>query len=293
MPKLDISHHKLFTGHKQSVYTATKDGDVGFFTAGSEGLIVHWPNASKDDGKVFARLPEAIFSIYFDEMNQTMMAGGQHGNLYILRQGESAKIIKKHQSSIFWIGRSQEHYVSCSADGYIKSWDERGDSISKKKLSNKSLRCGWIDQDELLVSGSEGRLWELDSDLEIITSHRLGTDSWFAMDRVNDWVFSVGRDAKLHRWNRLFLDESIQNAHWYSVHALKVSPTGEFLVTGSMDKSIRVWSPESLKPLASVYASDENGHKSSVNAIVWLDGNTFVSVSDDAMVRCWKLSYSK
>lgn len=271
----------------------TKDGVEGFFTAGSEGLIVHWPNANEDDGKVFARLPEAIFSIYFDEINQTMMAGGQHGNLYMLRKGETAKIIKKHESSIFWIGRFQEYYVSCSADGYIKSWDERGDSISQEKLSSKSLRCGWINQDELWVSGSEGRLWELDSDLEIIASHRLGTDSWFAIDRVNDWVFAVGRDAKLHRWNRLFLDESIQNAHWYSIHALKVSPTGEFLVTGSMDKSIRVWDPESLNPLASVYASDENGHKSSVNAVVWLDENTFVSVSDDGMVRCWKLSYSK
>ena len=293
MPKLDISHHKLFTGHKQSVYTVTKDGVEGFFTAGSEGLIVHWSNANEDDGKVFARLPEAIFSIYFDEINQTMMAGGQHGNLYILRKGETAKIIKKHESSIFWIGHSQEHYVSCSADGYIKSWDERGDSISQKKLSSKSLRCGWINQDELWVSGSEGRLWELDSDLEIITSHRLGTDSWFAIDRVKDWVFAVGRDAKLHRWNRLFLDESIQNAHWYSIHALKVSSTGEFLVTGSMDKSIRVWDPESLNPLASVYANDENGHKSSVNAVIWLDENSFVSVSDDGMVRCWKLSYSK
>jgi WD40 repeat protein len=293
MPKLDISHHKLFTGHKQSVYTLTKDGVEGFFTAGSEGLIVHWPNANEDDGEVFARLPEAIFSIYFDEINQTMMAGGQHGNLYILRKGETAKIIKKHESSIFWIGHFQEYYVSCSADGYIKSWDERGDSISQEKLSSKSLRCGWINQDELWVSGSEGRLWELDSDLEIIASHRLGTDSWFAIDCVNDWVFAVGRDAKLHRWNRLFLDESIQNAHWYSIHALKVSSTGEFLVTGSMDKSIRVWDPESLNPLASVYANDENGHKSSVNAVIWLDENSFVSVSDDGMVRCWKLSYSK
>lgn len=292
MPKLNISHHKVFTGHKQSVYAVVGDGRGGFFTAGSDGYVVHWPSTEEEEGRVFAQLPEAVFCLFFDIENSLMLAGGQHGNLYILKKGESAKIARMHDSSIFWIQRFGSVYLSISADGRIKSWDRRGDILSQRKLSTKSLRCGWTDDKELWVAGSEGRLWELDSDLEIRTSHRLGTESWFALDRLSDWVFAVGRDAKLHRWNRLFLDETIQDAHWYSIHALSLSPDKKVLATGSMDKSIRIWDLTTLQPLASIYSDTPDGHKSSVNALYWKDNSTLISVSDDATVRCWKLDYT-
>jgi WD40 repeat protein len=62
------------------------------------------------------------------------------------------------------------------------------------------------------------------------------------------------------------------------------------IATGSMDKSIRFWHTHTLEPLGSVYTDHAHGHKSSVNDLLWLDTETLVSVSDDAQVRCWKIT---
>lgn len=289
MSKLTLFHQSDFTGHKQSVYCVISDGEQGFFTAGSDGFIVRWANPNENEGVVFARVPEAVFSLFYDKGNDRVLAGGQYGNVYILQKNQSPRIVKIHDGSVFWVGFGPTHYMSCSAKGDVVIWDSQGKIKKSVKLSVQPLRWGLKVDDHWWFTGSEGRIWELNANLETRASHNLGAHSWFKIAQIQDWVFGVGRDAKLHRWNRLFLDENIQDAHWYSVHALSISPNGKIIATGSMDKSIRLWNVNSLQALGSIYSDQEHGHKSSVNDILWLDDSTLISVSDDASVRCWKL----
>lgn len=289
MSKLTISYQRDFSGHKQSVYCVVADGLGGFFTAGSDGFIVHWVSLEMEDGFVFARVPEAVFSLYYDSTTEMIIAGGQYGNIYILKKNQSPKILKIHEGSVFWVGKRGEFWYSASAQGDVIRFDSQGNINKSIKLSKLSLRYGiWV-ENRLWISGSEGRLWELTSDLEIHASHLLGDKSWFRMQVNEQWVFAVGRDAKLHRWNRLFLDTSIQDAHWYSIHGLALSPNERIIATGSMDKSLRLWDVQSLQLRASITSEHPHGHRSSVNDIIWLDDRTLVSVSDDATVRCWKI----
>jgi len=292
MSKLAIFHQCDFNGHKQSVYCVVSDGESGFFTAGSDGFIVKWDDPNKDEGVVFARVPEAVFSLFYDETQKRILAGGQYGNMYILRKDESPRIIKIHEGSIFWIGKDQNDYLSCSAQGEVLKWDSQGKIKNTVKLSSKPLRWGINVQGNWWFTGSEGRVWELTQELEIRASHFLGDFSWFKIAVTEDWVFTAGRSAKLHRWNRLFIDENVQDAHWYSIHALSVSPNGKIIATGSMDKSIRFWDVKTLSALGSIYTDNEKGHRSSVNEILWLNDDEIISVSDDAKVRCWKLEIS-
>ena len=163
--------------------------------------------------------------------------------------------------------------------------------IKSVSLSKLPLRWGLRFGNDWWFTGSEGRIWELNSDLEIRSSHNLGTQSWFKIGITDDWVFAVGRDAKLHRWNKLFLDETVQDAHWYSIHALAISPNGRIVATGSMDKTIRFWDVKTLEILGTIKTENEYGHRSSVNEILWLNDSQIISVSDDASVRCWKLQF--
>ncbi len=293
MSKVAIFHQREFKGHKQSVYCVISDGHSGFFTAGSDGFIVHWEDPNSDDGVVFARVPEAVFSMYYDLPADRILAGGQYGNVYILQKNQSPKIVKIHEGSVFWVGAGQGFYLSCSEKGDVAAWDSQGTIKKRIKLSTQSLRWGNKVGDNWWFTGSEGRMWELTIDLDLRASHRLGDASWFKLVHTPDWVFAVGRDAKLHRWNHLFLDHNIQDAHWYSIHGLALSPDLRILATGSMDKSIRLWDVKTLEPLGSIFPDHENGHKSSVNDILWLDTEIFISVSDDASVRCWKLMVAK
>ncbi len=293
MSKITISHQREFKGHKQSVYCVISDGRGGFFTAGSDGFIVRWIDPNSDDGVVFARVPEAVFTLFYDPHTDLVLAGGQYGNLYILKKNQSPKIVKLHQGAIFWIGFGPNGYISCSEKGEVFTWDSHGKVKKSTVLSHKSLRCGLKVGENWWFTGSEGRMWELNSDLEIRASHLLGSMSWFKMIHTSKWVFAVGRDAKLHRWNHLFLDESSIDAHWYSIHALSISPDNQFLATGSMDKSFRIWDINAWKPVTSVLSNETFGHKSSVNEILWLNNETLITVSDDATVRSWKLDFSK
>jgi WD40 repeat protein len=291
MSKLKISFQREFKGHKQSVYTLVSDGGEGFFTAGSDGFIVHWSSVMEEDGRVFARVPEAVFSLYYDEIECRVLAGGQYGNIYQLEKGKSPKILKMHEGSVFWVGKFGSDYLSLSAKGDVVQWTSQERIKKRMVLSTQSLRYAQQEGDFLWVTGSEGRLWELDAKLELRSSHLLGSMSWFKLASTPKWVYAVGRDAKLHRWNRLFLDHAFQDAHWYSVHGLCLSPDGKILATGSMDKSIRLWDADTLNPLGSVHADHAFGHKSSVNDFIWLNPQALVSVSDDASVRCWKVEF--
>jgi hypothetical protein len=63
MPKLRFSKQNAFVGHQQSVYCLTSDSQSGFFSAGSEGKMVHWPSIHSSDGFLFAQISEAVFSL--------------------------------------------------------------------------------------------------------------------------------------------------------------------------------------------------------------------------------------
>lgn len=291
MSKLTIFHQIEFKGHKQSVYCVIPDGNGGFYTAGSDGFVVHWSDPNKDEGIVFARVPEAVFSLLLDLPNKRILAGGQYGNVYILQKNLAPRIVRVHEGAIFWIGLGRDHYLSCSAKGDVCVWDSQGKIKKEVSLSKLPLRWGLRLDNDWWFTGSEGRIWELNSNLEIRSSHNLSTQSWFKIGITDDWVFAAGRDAKLHRWNKLFLDETIQDAHWYSIHALSISPNGRIVATGSMDKNIRFWDVKTLQILGTIKTENENGHRSSVNEILWLNDSQIISVSDDASVRCWKLQF--
>jgi len=65
-----------------------------------------------------------------------------------------------------------------------------------------------------------------------------------------------------------------------------VSPDGRTIVSGSDDRTVKVWEAESGRLLRSL-----EGHKLSVNAVaVSPDGRTIVSGSDDRTIRAWDLA---
>lgn len=74
--------------------------------------------------------------------------------------------------------------------------------------------------------------------------------------------------------------------HSDSVNAIVWSPDGKYIVSGSSDKSVRVWDI-----LTNSQVFIHRGHSRAVNAVAWFpDGKYIASSSDDKTVQIWNVA---
>ncbi len=340
-----------FLGHKQAVYSLQSDGFGGWYSAGSDGWIVHWPDSNKTEGVLLAQAKEPIYRLFvFGPNSEFVLAGGQSGTVYAFRiikdfdlfhsktdtlGSANVQFIESHEVAEskkvkmvqLWIQRihskgvfdfvvlSNNWIASCSADGHVAIWDFENPELGMLKSSGLtgSLRCfcriefmnvkldpaqtGLMPVAEISMGGYEGKVYKLQLVYSLETgepcklnwmdseSTAVGLNTLFQCVSFPNGFVLAGRDAKLWYTNVQFNVVKKIDAHWFSIHALAISPDGRFLVSGSMDKTIRIWDLITGELLI----HKELAHRSSVNQIVWLNELQFVSCSDDAQIISWKI----
>lgn len=82
--------------------------------------------------------------------------------------------------------------------------------------------------------------------------------------------------------------------HTDTVNAVKFFPTQEafsqIILSGSVDKTVRVWQAKTPSPTGFDLAATLDGHESSVNCLAVIKGsNVFASGSADATIRIWRI----
>lgn len=212
--------------------------------------------------------------------------------------------------------------ASCSSDLTIKLWDPADEYKNIRTLpghdhSVSAVRfvpsgaAGAPSSGNLLVSASRDktlRIWD------VTTGYCLKTLSGH-LDWVRDvtpsidgrWLLSAGNDQIPRLWDAVsgetkatFLGHehviecvafapSASYPHLSSLAGLKKPPaatlSGEFIASGSRDKSIKIWDNRGtlIKTLV--------GHDNWVRGLVFHPGGKYLlSVSDDKTIRCWDLA---
>lgn len=78
----------------------------------------------------------------------------------------------------------------------------------------------------------------------------------------------------------------ISGAHEYQVRSVAFSSDGRRVVSGSNDKTVRIWDAETGELVAGPFV----GHSESVNCVAFsFDGRRVASGSDDMTVRIWEV----
>lgn len=270
------------------MYTlAGVEGELQFYSAGADGMIVLW-QAGKDDGLMVAKSDAPIYALYADE--QYLIAGSNKGVLTILlRNGHKlVKEIKLSAGAVFDIQKSDGDYLFACADGNMYVADGNFNITRSLHLSDKPLRKILIAEKQLYIAGSDAVIRKLNHRFEVAAIFKDHHLSVFALEITNGQLLSAGRDAVIRVHNTSGLQYTV-NAHWYPINDIKLNSSGKYFASASLDKSIKIWDADNFALLKVIERPKMDAHQSSVNKILWIDRNRFISCSDDRTLKCFEI----
>jgi len=298
--KITVKEYTQLEGHKQGVYALLNlRGSSVIVSAGGDGAVVKWdldengpvrmnPEPSVA-GVLFAQLPEPVFCL-MEGLDGVIWAGTQGGLVFKLVSGEAPRMIKLGTSSVFFISRWMDGRIAVGlGSGELVFLDDELQLLDRVSLGKKSLRCCLGDRG--LIGGSDGLIWRLDAQGNILAGWEANSPSVFCLaeDSQGD-IVSGGRDALLMWMGEDGGLKQEVKAHLFTIHTLAGSDLG-WLATGSMDKTVKVWDRNSgaLLKVIDREKYPSRGHSHSVNALCWV-GRLLASAGDDKIIRIWEVS---
>ncbi len=294
--KITVKEYTQLEGHKQGVYALLNlRGSSVIVSAGGDGSVVKWDLAAANlpgaivAGVLFAQLPEPVFCL-MEGLDGVIWAGTQGGLVFKLVSGEAPRMIKLGTSSVFFISRWMDGRIAVGlGSGELVFLDDELQLLDRVSLGKKSLRCCLGDRG--LIGGSDGLIWRLDAQGNILAGWEANSPSVFCLaeDSQGD-IVSGGRDALLMWMGEDGGLKQEVKAHLFTIHTLAGSDLG-WLATGSMDKTVKVWDRNSgaLLKVIDREKYPSRGHSHSVNALCWV-GRLLASAGDDKIIRIWEVS---
>ena len=301
MLKIQVNKLHTLTGHNDCIYALREGADPRFFFTGAgDGMVVEWDLDHPKDGKLLARLPHSVYALEVDPKRNTLIVGHNYEGVHVIDLVEKKESwsLKLGTAAIFDLKIFGDELYVATGDGVLFVVDLESRAIKKHiKLSTKSIRVLAIaPSKKLLALGfSDHSLQILDLAQGAAPIARLEghSNSVFALDFSpgEEVLVSGGRDACLKFWNTnsYFLEENIV-AHLYAINYLSFREDGKYLVTCSMDKSLKIWDSTSRNLLKVIDKARNAGHGTSINKVFWSTySGVIVSVSDDRTIAIWQI----
>lgn len=264
-------------------------------------MVVEWDYEKKGDGKLIVKVDRPIYSYLLLEDKRQLVFGTSGGNIHIvdLKTNKEIKNIEFHKDGVYDIHRLGNYFLTAGGEGLVAIWDVDTFGLVKVlRETNKSARVIAINPqgNEIAVGYSDNKIRIYNADsfelIKVVEGHE---NSVFALAYSPDgkYLLSGGRDAVLKIWdihNAFELKNTI-NAHWYHINSIKYNSDGSLFATVSMDKTIKIWEADTFTLLKVIDKERQDAHISSVNKVLWISPNKFISCSDDKTAQVFELSF--
>ncbi|MCH2198759.1 MAG: hypothetical protein MK081_08235 [Flavobacteriales bacterium] len=294
---MNVRKSKELAGHAGPIYdlfTGRSKGHV--LTASGDKFIAEW-NLDEGVASPFSvKLEEAVFSGYFHEDKQLLLAGTASGNLHVidLQANKELRNLAVHKKGVFsMIHIPQENwFIIGGGDGFLSVWDDQQfELIRHFKVSDFKIRSLSLVDEQLAVTSGDGfiRIFDLPwlNEQHAINAHEGG--AYCAVKHPNKPVLiSGGKDAHLRFWHLEDFSE-IRNipAHNFGIYQIKFSPDGKKALSASRDKTLKLWNSDDFGLIERIDRPKYPAHTHSINSILWLDNNQFISAGDDRKIKLW------
>lgn len=259
------------------------------YSGAGDGMIVCW-KMDEQDGQLVIRHHQAVYTLAVDT---TCLYSGTRSGLFsafYLSDYSLKKHLQLSEAPLFEILPFEGGIAVVAGDGCLYVLDQHGVLIHKLQLSNKPLRTIIALPDGYAAGASDGRIYRLNHHFELTGMWQAQTGSVFALcyNKVQDELICGGRDAVLKWFSGQQCVREVK-AHLLHVHRLQMRGDGKYLLSSSMDKTIKLWEAGSGNLLKVIDAEKNGAHTSSVNKILWIDKNTIISCSDDRTLKCFEI----
>lgn len=212
--------------------------------------------------------------------------------------------ITQYQSKAGPLASISAHYTEprfATASSAVEIWDEtRTAPLQTLSLTVDSLHCVRYNPVETQILASAGTdrsiiLYDTRTNVPIrrlVLKMRTNDISWNPMEAFN--FTTANDDHNCYTYDMRNLSSrgalTVHKDHVGAVMSVDYSPTGQEFVTGSYDKTIRIF-PHTVGKSREVYHTKRMQRVFAVNFS--LDGSYVISGSDDGDVRVWKSERSR
>lgn len=289
--------------------SASRDGTVRVWDLGNGREVTAYRGHADDlksqteDTNVF-RVPAVAFA---PDGQSIASSGGEHIHVWEPKTGKRLHILKGHKGVVkaLAFGPNANTLLSGGDDRTIHIWDIRAEK-PVYSTSDQNQRV------EAVAFGAGGKLiaainaaGELSVynpatkkkllSIPVTDSGQAGYGVAFAADEYG--IVTAGGDTKPKliagpdpEGTRAGIGQTIRayTGHSAKVNSLAATPDGKLIVTGSKDKSVRIWDANTNKQLWSF-----QGHLGQVTAVALRpDGRQAASGGEDGTIRLWPLTTS-
>ncbi len=287
--KLQVKLIATHGGHFGAVYSLCKLNEQTFLSSGGDGLLVQWQE--NKPGKVLAQAPHAVYSMSLNEKKDHILMGTMQGELLLISLSQKT-IIKRLSSigkGIFSIIFSRNMWHCFTGSGLWFIFNEELTLVQRIEVGTKAIRAATTNGTHWYLAGSEGTITKWDQNGTLLKRAEANKPTAMGLLLHESSIFSCGRDALIKVFNTDSL-ENVDNipAHMGTIHSLAlVQP--EYLVSGSMDKSIRIWDIHTLSLLKVLDVTKLKIPFLSVNALLELQPGVFAAAGDDKIIKVLKV----
>lgn len=248
-----------------------------------------------DDGQKLLSLPnhaDPVSAVAFSPDGALLLTASHDKTVDIFDASSTAlkKRLAGHQGKIYAaaFGASRATVVTASADGSIRLWDADTGSelVSVRGHDGRVLTAAFSASGDHILTGSDdgtARLWNARGPVEIATLDN-GVKlkaALFISDGAN--VVTAGEDGRAKIWTRA--KERVGTellGHSDQILSLAISPDQTKILTGSKNRTARLWDAESGR-LEQTYQ-----HKDEVEGVIFSsDGTHFVARQKNGAAILW------
>lgn len=292
---MEVTKVAQLTGHKDAVFGLDVSADGKIYSGGGDGYVVEWQPDIELNGDLLATMSASVYAV--KTHGDLLIAGTANGELLVLDRIQRKSILhqKVFPGPVYDILVHDSRIILGGKNGVVVILDMDLKPIVQLRIAEDNIRKMIADNGRIFFACSDNTVRITDAEtLKPIRSIDAHDNSVFALalDSKNNRLFTGSRDATIKVWD---MEDNSRvfhvPAHMYHVNSLAFNPENQWLLSASMDKSIRLWDSETMQLLKVIDASKFGLHINSVNKVLWIGTNRFISCSDDRTLGLFQVDF--